>query len=374
MLGYLLHVAVLSDTRSSCCEQNCEKLQHELAKHFSNPPQCRVGCQHREGGVDVLKTGIRTTAALQTATLQNCNDYCSVSAVKFWSQPECEVDCRAHNPTSAASCVSYCTHELLRQRAAFERNCNHGCSYFDDCSCKAGSYTRGVGCDPCPAGHYCEPPFVLTTPCPAGRFGLVEGLFEAGCSGACEEGFYCPAGSVSTTEFACPAGRYGARQGLESVEDCAECEPGHFCPDGSTSPYEIACPAGRYGATRGLADEACTSECPAGSYCPEASDAPIDCPAGRYGAHAGESNPSCTGDCDPSHMCPSGSVSPTEIHCPGFGGDHSGETMHQCLADGDGELGHQRDYLPMDDDVNVAHYYPAREHYVHSSHDAWNEH
>lgn len=42
--------------------------------------------------------------------------------------------------------------------------------------------------------------------CPAGRYGRASQLNNALCSGLCAKGHYCPAGSVTSTQYPCPIG------------------------------------------------------------------------------------------------------------------------------------------------------------------------
>jgi len=42
--------------------------------------------------------------------------------------------------------------------------------------------------------------------CPAGRYGRAERLSTSQCTGACAKGFYCPAGSIISTQYPCPIG------------------------------------------------------------------------------------------------------------------------------------------------------------------------
>ncbi|CAM9183066.1 unnamed protein product, partial [Ectocarpus fasciculatus] len=65
---------------------------------------------------------------------------------------------------------------------------------------------------PCHPGSYCSNGIV--NDCPAGRFGAVERLSDARCSGPCKKGHYCPPGSTSEVQFPCPIGRYGDKEGL----------------------------------------------------------------------------------------------------------------------------------------------------------------
>ena len=47
--------------------------------------------------------------------------------------------------------------------------------------------------------------------CEAGSYGASEGLAINTCTGQCDPGYYCPAGSIAATAVKCPAGRFGAR-------------------------------------------------------------------------------------------------------------------------------------------------------------------
>ena len=49
---------------------------------------------------------------------------------------------------------------------------------------------------------YCSGDGSLLT-CPAGVYGASAGLTTAACSGLCQAGYYCPAGSASATAFEC---------------------------------------------------------------------------------------------------------------------------------------------------------------------------
>ncbi len=53
----------------------------------------------------------------------------------------------------------------------------------------------------CEMGHYCIDG--VSMPCPAGKYGNITGLSSAACSGDCDGGYYCPAGSSSATQEEC---------------------------------------------------------------------------------------------------------------------------------------------------------------------------
>eukprot|EP00808_Paulinella_micropora_P001533 g80709.t1 len=158
--------------------------------------------------------------------------------------------------------------------------------------CAAGTYTSLTGQDLC---LWCDP----------GRFGL-GGSNSSLCSGPCQAGYTCPAGSTSATSGPCPAGSWSS-----SGEFTLGCQP---------------CSAGRYGT--GLStDSTCTGPCRAGYFCPERSTRPDppesrcpggtwsgpgetsalcqSCAAGRFGgALSVRTNSSCEGPCAAGYWCP----------------------------------------------------------------------
>ena len=83
--------------------------------------------------------------------------------------------------------------------------------------CEAGTYQNGTGatsCRECPAGSYClwtSATEVDPKPCP--------------------RGYYCPAGTSISTQFACPNGTYSNRTGLFSR---SQCEPWAASPHAAT--------------------------------------------------------------------------------------------------------------------------------------------
>ena len=54
----------------------------------------------------------------------------------------------------------------------------------------------------------------ICRPCPSGRYGASEGLETSDCSGTCEAGYFCIAGSISPKNEACN-------------------QPGYHCPPGT---------------------------------------------------------------------------------------------------------------------------------------------
>ena len=86
-------------------------------------------------------------------------------------------------------------------------------------------------------------------------------------NGVCEQGTYC----VGGVQFDCPAGTYGLTEGLTEAKCDGLCARGYYCPQGSVTGTEMPCPPGTYGATRGLTDASCSGACTRGYDCPEAS-------------------------------------------------------------------------------------------------------
>ncbi|CAN0472205.1 unnamed protein product, partial [Scytosiphon promiscuus] len=71
----------------------------------------------------------------------------------------------------------------------------------------------------CEPGHWCEEG--LRRLCEAGSFGKEFGLTRRNCSGSCNPGFLCGAGSVSPEERPCG-------------------DPSVYCPGGSWEPTPIS--------------------------------------------------------------------------------------------------------------------------------------
>lgn len=87
---------------------------------------------------------------------------------------------------------------------------------------------------PCPEGSYCTQG--VRQPCPAGTFGRDARLATAACSGRCQKGFFCPAGSVTRIQRACPFGTFGADEGLGDEACSGSCLNPLDCPEGTVIP------------------------------------------------------------------------------------------------------------------------------------------
>lgn len=70
----------------------------------------------------------------------------------------------------------------------------------------------------CPSGSYCQRG--VRGPCPGGRYGATKQMMNESCSGACKAGWFCPAGSISSTQHPC-----GGRD--------------VYCPESSQSPLPV---------------------------------------------------------------------------------------------------------------------------------------
>jgi hypothetical protein len=93
----------------------------------------------------------------------------------------------------------------------------------------------------CAAGSYC-PGDGLSYLCPVGTFGDMDGQTNSSCSGDCQDGVVCDAGStsplgrpcpvgqycVSGVAYPCPSGTYNNRVGASNSSECTACPPGRF--------------------------------------------------------------------------------------------------------------------------------------------------
>jgi hypothetical protein len=92
---------------------------------------------------------------------------------------------------------------------------------------------------------------------------------SSSCGGACTymSGYYCAAGSFSSTGLQCPAGFACSTMSAPPTV----CKLGYFCPLGTSDTTQQLCSLGTYGATTGLQSPACSDICTAGYYCPPGS-------------------------------------------------------------------------------------------------------
>ncbi|KAJ1420393.1 hypothetical protein B484DRAFT_351281 [Ochromonadaceae sp. CCMP2298] len=145
----------------------------------------------------------------------------------------------------------------------------------------------------CEAGSYCQGGLKIV--CGAGSWGGEFGQSAANCSGACQEGHYCPLGSISPTEVKCGS-------------------PDRYCKVGSFKPLQVA--EGYYSSGGDMATRSAQIISPPGHFA--LAGLLYVCPAGSYGATSGLSSASCSGPCDVrGFYCPTGSVSPVMRYCGG---------------------------------------------------------
>jgi hypothetical protein len=201
---------------------------------------------------------------------------------------------------------------------------------INDCAaCSPGSVainTGAVTCDVCEVGKYsassllkcqeCIPGYYAESigsagcqSCPAGSYGSSSGLSVSSCSGFCSPGWWCTAGSSSTTQLKC---------GGRSV----------YCPLNSTQPTPV--PLGYFSSDPMLSSDpdrtmSSATICPRGSYC-DGSGMQKTCPLGTVTAGEGDSkcdlclpgqSPvfSPLSDFAVCHDCPSGRASADGVSC-----------------------------------------------------------
>lgn len=224
--------------------------------------------------------------------------------------------------------------------------CPNGTPSSDHHPCPIGTYGNLSGlvsadqCVECPAGHYCpqgrrDEPTTAPLPCKPGTYNPYNGtghefnclLCPAGMSCpmyaqvsanlSCNQGHYCPNGTIQPNQYACPPGTYSFSYDLTKPEECSICpagracswatgfnfsEPqfcaqGHFCPAGTPSPLSFPCPPGTYSNSSDLTSAAECDVCPEGHYCV----------GGESGPHAA---------CPPGFYCPMGTRFAEEFPCP----------------------------------------------------------
>ncbi|OMJ93310.1 hypothetical protein SteCoe_3776 [Stentor coeruleus] len=218
-------------------------------------------------------------------------------------------------------------------------------SEYDYVECDAGYYcakgsTALPGSYNCVGGYYC----LVGTPidkffaCPPGTFSAATNNVQksncgqctagSGCMTgssavtACLGGFYCPAGSERSDQFACPEKKYSSAINNVASTDCTNCAAGYFCPPASTQQY--SCPEGTYLPTNpgevisdclsctggyycGAPHTSSPSQCGAGFYCNEGATAPLDCEPGYYCSGATMTyNDMLLKYCPAGYLCPSG--------------------------------------------------------------------
>ena len=94
-------------------------------------------------------------------------------------------------------------------------------------NCIAGYYCDGnslsTTANACPAGQYSLAGLAVCSLCAGGSFGAVPALTSPSCNGNCTAGYYCPPGSVSSTQIPCPTGQF-------SLSGWSYCKPSPVTP------------------------------------------------------------------------------------------------------------------------------------------------
>lgn len=197
-----------------------------------------------------------------------------------------------------------------------------------------GYYLAGLGNKddirkiPCSAGYYCPggtgnqissppgtysdvPQLAEAKKCPAGTYGINFGMTNSTCTGKCDPGHICPAGSSVSNAIPCPEGTYCP----EGSGIAITCPAGYYCE------YEVAaptpCPTGTYNDTPGKGSIGDCRPCPPGKQCGVATSIPQPCPAGYYCTGGVGVNVCVAGAyCDETGLkeptkCPAGTFNPT---------------------------------------------------------------
>ena len=176
----------------------------------------------------------------------------------------------------------------------------------------------------CDVGHFCING--LRNACPPGRYAEKEGSFTEFCEGPCNDGYFCPAGSFSRTQYECGSPRGLAAAGATDPTSV-------YCPGterswnhsshggvdmsshtGSAIPTQVS-PGFYTIGGEGITNKTRFAEhlCPLGHYC--SSGRLTRCPAGRYGGQEGLGDIGCSGKCAAGYFCPPGAWKSTQVQC-----------------------------------------------------------
>ena len=256
-----------TNTNAFCPRQSGLPTLCELG--WTNPSSTLTGCSRCSAGTLCAGSSLAASAACQagyfcplgtytvTAFMMTSGFYISITSA---NSEKDAVECSA-GYTCAAGATS------LTGACAAGFYCFSGTQMSNFFACPPGTYSTSTslaaasGCDPCTAGSGCMTGSSAVT--------------------ACVAGFYCPASSQRSDQFACPGGTYSTSTSLSASSGCTTCETGYYCPIASI--YHYACPQGTYrGSTNGIALSDC-STCTVGNYCGStATVTPTNCEVGYY--------------------------------------------------------------------------------------------
>ena len=248
--------------------------------------------------------------------------------------------------------------------------------------CPLGTYSSygkrdsSNDCKKCPAGYYCPSgnsshPTIAPLPCKPGTYNPFNSTgHEFNCllcpagkscptlaltepSHSCNQGHYCPNGTIQPNQYPCLPGTFSFSDDLQSPEECTicpagyacrwgtgfnfskplPCAQGHYCPSGTPSTNKFPCPPGTFTVSSNLTSVAeCTlcppnyycegggagptDSCPPGFYCPEGTRFSYEFPCLKttYNPHFGQNSSLSCLNCTIGHFCEAASIQPEA--CP----------------------------------------------------------
>ena len=143
-------------------------------------------------------------------------------------------------------------------------------------------------CQQCHAGYYC----------PLGSINSTQFL--------CPLGHYCPGGTQYGSQFKCKAGTFSDIPGLSADWQCKKCPPGFYCSTSGLIKPDDECDGGYFceiGSSsrqpRNLSEGG--GICPMRYYCPKGISTPVPCSLGHYCGREGLEFPE--GVCDAGWIC-----------------------------------------------------------------------
>ncbi|RUS80256.1 hypothetical protein EGW08_011985, partial [Elysia chlorotica] len=171
---------------------------------------------------------------------------------------------------------TYCSQAGL---SAPSGNCSQGYYCLLGAILPTPSDSTGNGC---PRGHYCPEGSTYGTPCPIGYYLDTQRNSRLTNCKICTPGQYCGADGLETPDGACDPGYYCPAGSTSATPANTTCSEGHFCVGGQSAPE--TCPSGYY---QKLPGQAQCDQCPAGFYCnatfgPVVTYDPYVCPEGFF--------------------------------------------------------------------------------------------